>query len=102
MSTHVRFHIHIARADCVILMTNMANEGQQGQYRHNRIGHVLPVLALCFLYCSCLPLYILKKLCISRCDNYTIYRRSYMSTHVLLNIKNELGKIDKMRGLQIQ
>ena len=28
-----------------------------------------------------------------------INRRSYMSAHVLLNLLNELGKIDKMRGL---
>ena len=26
-------------------------------------------------------------------------RGSYMSAHVLLNLLNELGKIDKMRGL---
>ena len=29
----------------------------------------------------------------------TIYRASYMSAHVLLNLLNELGKRDKMRGL---
>ena len=28
-----------------------------------------------------------------------LYRRSYMSAHVLLNLLNELGKRDKMRGL---
>ena len=28
-----------------------------------------------------------------------IYRESYMSAHVLLNLLNELGKRDKMRGL---
>ena len=28
-----------------------------------------------------------------------IYRQSYMSVHVLLNLLNELGKRDKMRGL---
>ena len=28
-----------------------------------------------------------------------IYRGSNMSAHVLLNLLNELGKIDKMRGL---
>ena len=27
------------------------------------------------------------------------YRGSYMSAHVLLNLLNELGKRDKMRGL---
>ena len=27
-------------------------------------------------------------------------RRSYMSAHILLNLLNELGKRDKMRGLQ--
>ena len=30
---------------------------------------------------------------------WTIYRGSYMSAHVLLNLLNELGKRDKMRGL---
>ena len=33
-----------------------------------------------------------------RCEQ-VIYRGSYMSAHVLLNLLNELGKIDKMRGL---
>ena len=28
-----------------------------------------------------------------------LYRGSYMSAHVLLNLLNELGKRDKMRGL---
>ena len=28
-----------------------------------------------------------------------MHRRSYMSAHVLLNLLNELGKRDKMRGL---
>ena len=28
-----------------------------------------------------------------------IHRESYMSAHVLLNLLNELGKRDKMRGL---
>ena len=30
---------------------------------------------------------------------YKIYRGSYVSAHVLLNLLNELGKRDKMRGL---
>ena len=30
---------------------------------------------------------------------FNIYRESYMSAHVLLNLLNELGKRDKMRGL---
>ena len=30
---------------------------------------------------------------------YILYRESYMSAHVLLNLLNELGKRDKMRGL---
>ena len=30
---------------------------------------------------------------------HAIYRGSYMSAHVLLNLFNELGKRDKMRGL---
>ena len=30
---------------------------------------------------------------------YHIYRGSYISAHVLLNLLNELGKRDKMRGL---
>ena len=32
-------------------------------------------------------------------DNHTLHRGSYMSAHVLLNLLNELGKRDKMRGL---
>ena len=32
-------------------------------------------------------------------DSYGVYRGSYMSAHVLLNLLNELGKRDKMRGL---
>ena len=32
-------------------------------------------------------------------DSYGIYRGSYMSAHVLLNLLNKLGKRDKMRGL---
>ena len=31
--------------------------------------------------------------------DYILYRGSYISTHILLNLLNELGKIDKMRGL---
>ena len=37
-----------------------------------------------------------------RTDHATYFRRyrgSYMSAHVLLNLLNELGKGDKMRGL---
>ena len=30
---------------------------------------------------------------------YVLNRGSYMSAHVLLNLLNELGKRDKMRGL---
>ena len=30
----------------------------------------------------------------------SVNRESYMSAHVLLNLLNELGKRDKMRGLQ--
>ena len=30
---------------------------------------------------------------------FLLYRGSYMSAHVLLNLLNELGKSDKMRGL---
>ena len=33
------------------------------------------------------------------CHNTVIYRGSYMIAHVLLNLLNELGKRDKMRGL---
>ena len=32
-------------------------------------------------------------------DNVTYYREYYMSAHVLLNLLNEFGKRDKMRGL---
>ena len=33
------------------------------------------------------------------CSPCCRYRGSYMSAHVLLNLLNELGKSDKMRGL---
>ena len=33
------------------------------------------------------------------CQDIKINRGSYMSVHVLLNLLNELGKRDKMRGL---
>ena len=37
---------------------------------------------------------------IKRCEyNVDIYRGSYMSAHVLLNLLNEFRKRDKMRGL---
>ena len=32
-------------------------------------------------------------------QDYGLYRRSNMSAHILLNLLNELGKRDKMRGL---
>ena len=32
-------------------------------------------------------------------EEYSLYRGSYMSAHVLLNLLNELGKSNKMRGL---
>ena len=35
----------------------------------------------------------------SGCIGSRAYRGSYMSAHVLLNLLNELGKRDKMRGL---
>ena len=38
---------------------------------------------------------MLKKLHLSN----IVHRESYMSAHVLLNLLNELGKRDKMRGL---
>ena len=42
--------------------------------------------------------------CISLSINHLchIYRGSYMSAHVLLNLLNKLGKSDKMRGLPQQ
>ena len=33
-------------------------------------------------------------------EEMELHRGSYMSAHVLLNLLNELGKRDKMRGLQ--
>ena len=33
------------------------------------------------------------------CDNGCIYKGSYMSAHVLLNLRIKLGKSDKLRGL---
>ena len=37
----------------------------------------------------------------TQCEHITSYRNRgfYMSAHVLLNLLNELGKRDKMRGL---
>ena len=41
-----------------------------------------------------------KKLAVHDLHFYhDIHRGSYMSTHVLLNLLNEFGKRDKMRGL---
>ena len=34
-----------------------------------------------------------------QCSAFITHRGSYMSAHVLLNLLNELGKRDKMRGL---
>ena len=31
--------------------------------------------------------------------SHSVYRGAYMCAHVLLNLLNELGKSDKMRGL---
>ena len=44
---------------------------------------------------------IIFSLCAQRClvRRHMINRGSYMSAHVLLNLLNELGKRDKMRGL---
>ena len=36
---------------------------------------------------------------IAQSSNFKINRGSYMSVHVLLNLFNEFGKRDKMRGL---
>ena len=36
---------------------------------------------------------------IQTCTTYKLNRGSFMSAHVLLNLLNELGKRDKMRGL---
>ena len=55
----------------------------------------------------CLPKYpfrgLLKThklfLCVYAVEYGKIHRGSYMSAHVLLNLLNELGKRDKMRGL---
>ena len=49
-------------------------------YEKNRVGHALALPGQCYLMCL-------------------INRGSYMSAHVLLNLLNELGKRDKMRGL---
>ena len=61
---------------------------------------------LCYL---CLVFVMLSRLfiaaswslaCWERADILTlVYRESCMSAHVLLNLLNELGKRDKMRGL---
>ena len=40
-----------------------------------------------------------KKMAHGSKESLPIHRGSYMSAHVLLNLLNELGKRDKMRGL---
>ena len=44
-------------------------------------------------------IYLVKKGAITLKTSEIINRGSYMSAHVLLNLLNELGKRDKMRGL---
>ena len=40
-----------------------------------------------------------KRLHVCMCGGFCVYRGSYMSAHVLLNLLNGLGKSDKMLGL---
>ena len=47
----------------------------------------------------CYVKYISSLMCLSKKCMHDEYRGSYMSSHVLLNLLNELGKRDKMRGL---
>ena len=49
-----------------------------------------------FLICWLVWLHLVSNAILSV---WGINRRSYMSAHVLLNLLNELGKRDKMRGL---
>ena len=42
---------------------------------------------------------LLKETATLNAREFQIHRGSYMSAHVLLNLLNELGKRDKMRGL---
>ena len=42
---------------------------------------------------------IFKVFVTTKGGEYVSHRGSYMSAHVLLNLLNELGKSDKMRGL---
>ena len=49
---------------------------------------------------QCLVIFIVhKRISINLTPPHPRYRGSYMSAHVLLNLLNELGKRDKMRGL---
>ena len=43
--------------------------------------------------------YSLQVIRVVQVRKHVLYRGSYMSAHVLLNLLNELGKRDKMRGL---
>ena len=55
-----------------------------------------PIIALYFEFETVLKFHDLLPITI-----YLLYRGSYMSAHVLLNLLNELGKRYKMRGLSI-
>ena len=52
-----------------------------------------------FLYSFAFYLFKLLALCDDEKKLLYLYRGSYMSAHVLLNLLNELRKRDKMRGL---
>ena len=57
--------------------------------------HVTPFLKVNYIQCSSF-----LTLCLgSKEMDHVIYRGSYMRAHVLLNLLNEMGKSDKMRGL---
>ena len=51
------------------------------------------------LRANCVRSYILEIIIYAVYLTSVIYGGSYMSAHVLLNLLNELGKRDKMRGL---
>ena len=73
----------------------------------NYVPRIALILVL-FIQCMLLLQLCWRLLCcyvvldvLSSFDSWlvTLHRGSYMSAHVLLNLLNELGKRDKMRGL---
>ena len=64
----------------------------QPEHMFNLIGYLITAILVLINFLRIFPMQY------QRFPNY-INRGSYMSAHVLLNLLNELGKRDKMRGL---